>query len=128
LFFRYPNPADGSGEVRTCEQLVAEAKSLKQQYGFTTHKLKGGVFSPEFELDCYRAIGEAFPGDRLRFDPNGVWSTEQAIRVGHQSESLSNDYLEDPVFGMNGMRRTREKVRMPLATNTVVVNFEQLAA
>jgi glucarate dehydratase len=32
------------------------------------------------------------------------------------------------VFGMNGMRRLREKVRMPLATNTVVVNFEQLAA
>jgi glucarate dehydratase len=26
------------------------------------------------------------------------------------------------------MRRTREKVRMPLATNTVVVGFEQLAA
>src|SRR3979490_1128356 len=26
------------------------------------------------------------------------------------------------------MRRTRDKVRMPLATNTVVVNFEQLAA
>jgi len=26
------------------------------------------------------------------------------------------------------MRRTREKVRVPLATNTVVVNFEQLAA
>src|SRR6185437_14455912 len=30
--------------------------------------------------------------------------------------------------GLNGMRRVREKVRMPLATNTVVVNFEQLAA
>jgi glucarate dehydratase len=29
---------------------------------------------------------------------------------------------------MNGMRRVREKVRMPLATNTVIVNFEQLAA
>jgi glucarate dehydratase len=29
---------------------------------------------------------------------------------------------------MNGMRRVREKVRTPLATNTVVVNFEQLAA
>jgi glucarate dehydratase len=38
------------------------------------------------------------------------------------------DYLEDPVFGLHGMRRVREKVRMPLATNTVVVNFEQLSA
>src|SRR5438034_10104992 len=29
---------------------------------------------------------------------------------------------------MNGMRRVRQRLRMPLATNTVVVNFEQLAA
>ena len=69
-----------------------------------------------------------FPGDSLRFDPNGVWSTEQAIRFGQAIEGLRNDYLEDPVFGLNGMRRTREMVRVPLATNTVVVNFEQLAA
>jgi glucarate dehydratase len=128
LFFRYPNPSDGSCEVRTCEQLVAEAKALKKEFGFTTHKLKGGVFPPEFELECYHAIADALPGDRLRFDPNGVWSTEQAIWFGQRIEALNNDYLEDPVFGMNGMRRTREKVRMPLATNTVIVNFEQLAA
>jgi len=64
----------------------------------------------------------------LRFDPNGVWSTEQAIRFGQAIEGLRNDYLEDPVFGLNGMRRTRQLVRVPLATNTVVVNFEQLAA
>ena len=48
--------------------------------------------------------------------------------MGRPSKTYKNDYLEDPVFGLNGMRRTREKVRMPLATNTVVVNFEQLAA
>jgi glucarate dehydratase len=29
---------------------------------------------------------------------------------------------------MHGMRRVREKVRMPVATNTVVVGFEQLCA
>jgi glucarate dehydratase len=32
------------------------------------------------------------------------------------------------VFGLTGMRHAREKLRIPLATNTVVVNFEQLAA
>ncbi len=74
------------------------------------------------------ALAAAFPGDSIRFDPNAVWSTEQAIRFGQAIEGLRNDYLEDPVFGLNGMRRTREKVRVPLATNTVVVNFEQLAA
>jgi glucarate dehydratase len=128
LFFRYPNPKDGSGESRTAEQLVAQARELKERYGFTSHKLKGGVFRPEYELECYRAVAEELKGDRFRFDPNGIWSAETAIWFGQQIEGVRNDYLEDPVFGMAGMRRVREKVGMPLATNTVVVNFEQLAA
>jgi glucarate dehydratase len=126
LFFRYPG-AKG-GEVRTADQLVASARELKARYGFTSHKLKGGVFHPDYELACFRALAEAVPGDKVRFDPNAVWSAEQAIRFGQAIEDLDNDYLEDPVFGLNGMRRVREKVRMPLATNTVVVNFEQLSA
>jgi glucarate dehydratase len=101
---------------------------LKQRYGFTTHKVKAGVFHPDYELEIYRAVAHEFPEDAVRFDPNAVWSTEQAIRFGQGIEGLRNDYLEDPVYGLNGMRRTREKVRVPLATNTVVVNFEQLAA
>jgi glucarate dehydratase len=128
LFFRYSSPADATGEVRTIEQLVAHAQELKQRCGFSTHKLKGGVFPPEYDLECYRALAAALPRDRLRFDPNAVWSTEQAIQFGRAIEDLNNDYLEDPVFGLNGMRRAREKLRVPLATNTVVVNFEQLAA
>ncbi len=128
LFFRYANPKDGTGEVRNVEQLLAHARELKAQHGFSTHKLKGGVFAPEYELECYRALAAELPGDHFRFDPNGVWSTETAIWFGQQIENIRNDYLEDPVFGMAGMRRVREKVRMPLATNTIVVNFEQLAA
>ncbi|MDB4917781.1 MAG: mandelate racemase [Gemmatimonadetes bacterium] len=128
LFFRYPNGRDGSGEVRTVQQMVDEAAQLKATHGFTSHKMKGGVFAPEYELECYRAMAESLPGDSYRFDPNGVWSTEKAIWFGQQIEDLNNDFLEDPVFGLHGMRRTREKVRMPLATNTVVVGFEQLAA
>jgi glucarate dehydratase len=128
LFFCYPNPRSKKGEVRNVEQLVESARTLKKLYGFSSHKLKGGVFPPEYELQCYRALASALDGDRFRFDPNGVWSTETSIWFGQQIEDIRNDYLEDPVFGMNGMRRVREKVRMPLATNTVVVNFEQLAS
>ena len=128
LFFRYANPKTGKGETRTAGQLVELACSLKRRFGFTTHKLKGGVFHPDYELEAYRALAAAFPNDSLRYDPNGALSTEQAIRFGQAIEGLRNDYLEDPVYGMNGMRRTREFVRVPLATNTVVVNFEQLAA
>ena len=128
LFFRYPNPKTGMGEVRTTEQLLASAVELKKRYGFTTHKLKGGVFPPEYELECYKALATTLKGDRFRFDPNGVYSTEQAIYFGQAIFGLNNDYLEDPVYGMNGMRRARQMIRVPLATNTVVVNFEQLAA
>ena len=127
LFFRYPN-ADRTGEVRTPEQLVAHAKGLKQKYGFTSHKLKGGVFHPEYELECYRALAKALPEDCFRMDPNGVWSVEQAIRFGQGIEGLHNDYFEDPVYGINGLRRVRQMVRIPVATNTVVVGFEQLSA
>jgi glucarate dehydratase len=127
-FFRYPDTRTGCGEVRTIEQLIAYTRALKERGGFTTHKLKGGVFPPDYELEAYRALAAAFPGDSLRFDPNAVWSTEQAIRFGQAIVGLRNDYLEDPVFGLNGMRRTRQMVPIPLATNTVVVNFEQLAA
>src|SRR5579871_4426048 len=127
-FFRYPNPKTGLGEVRTIDQAVETARSYKKRFGFTTHKVKAGVFHPDYELQVYRALAAEFPGDSLRFDPNAVWSTEQAIRFGQAIEGLRNDYLEDPVYGLAGMRRTREFVRVPLATNTVVVNFEQLAA
>jgi glucarate dehydratase len=127
-FFRYPNPKSGEGEVRTIDQVVSNARTLKQRFGFTSHKMKAGVFHPDYELEAYRALAATFPEDQIRFDPNAVWSTEQAIRFGQAIEGLRNDYLEDPVYGLNGMRRTREMVRIPLATNTVVVNFEQLAA
>jgi glucarate dehydratase len=128
LFFRYAQGRDGTGEVRTIDQLIMHGQELKRRYGFTSHKLKGGVFPPEYELECYRTLAAELDGDRFRFDPNAVWSTETSIWFAQHIENVRNDYLEDPVFGMNGMRRVREKVRMPLATNTIVVNFEQLAA
>jgi glucarate dehydratase len=127
LFYRPPGPG-GVPEVRTPEQLVAHARDLKERHGFTVHKLKGGVFPPEYELESYRALAETFPGDRLRYDPNSVLSLREGMRFGKAIEDLDNDYLEDPVLGLEGLRLVRERVDVPLATNTVVVNFEQLAA
>lgn len=127
LFFRLPNQ-DGTGEVRTVEQLVNEAQALKSQHGFRAHKLKGGVFPPDYECEAFRALATTFPEDRVRYDPNAVHSVEDAIRFTTAIADLNNDYLEDPTWGLNGMRRVRDNTRIPLATNTVVVNFEQLAA
>jgi glucarate dehydratase len=128
LFFRYPSEHNGTGGEETPEAIVRHARDLVDRYGFSAHKLKAGVFSPDHEIEVFRALAEAFPGHRLRIDPNGAWSVEEGIRVGQAIESLNNDYYEDPCWGMEGMRRVREFVRIPTATNTVVTNFEQLAA
>ena len=128
LFFRYADPSSGKGEVRTAEQLVAHAKALKAKHGFTSHKLKGGVFPPKHELACYRAVAQSLPGEGMRYDPNGALPFDDAVHFGQAIEDLRNDYFEDPVYGIAPMKALREFVRIPLATNTVVVNFEQLAA
>jgi glucarate dehydratase len=127
LFYRYPDPKTGRGEVRTVDQLVDHARALKAEHGFTAHKLKSGVFHPDYELECYRALAAAFPDDSLRYDPNAALSLDQALRFGQAIAPLRNDYLEDPVWGLGAMRALREKLSMPLATNTIVVDFEQLA-
>ena len=127
LFYRYADEQTGKGGETMPDEIVAEARRLKQAYGFTTHKLKGGHFAPDHDVAVMEALGAAFPGDLLRLDPNAAWSVEQAIRVGHAIEKLKNDYFEDPTWGLEGMRRVRQFVRIPTATNTVVVNFEQLA-
>lgn len=128
LFYRGPSEDGKSGGETSAGEMVAHARDLTQKHGFTTHKLKGGVFNPDHDIEVYRALADAFPGDRLRLDPNSVWSVEEAIRVGKAIEHLNNDYFEDPTFGLEGMRRVRHFVRIPTATNTVVINFEQLAA
>lgn len=128
LFYRYRDEKTGLGGEETPEQMVAHAKDLVAKHGFTTHKLKGGVFNPDHDVAVLRAVAKAFPGHRVRLDPNAAWSVEESIRVGRLIEDLNNDYFEDPCFGLEGMRRVRERVRIPTATNTVVVNFEQLAA
>jgi glucarate dehydratase len=98
------------------------------RYGSRTHKLKGGVFPPDHDIAVLRALGNACPEHRLRLDPNSAWSVEEGIRVGKAIADLNNDYFEDPCFGLEGMRRLCRSVPIPTATNTVVVNFEQLAA
>ena len=128
LFFRYPAATNRHGGEETPEAMIRHARDLTNRHGFTTHKLKAGVFAPDHEIDVFRALADAFPDHRVRIDPNAAWSVEEGIRVGRAIEHLNNDYYEDPCWGLEGMRRVREAVRIPTATNTVVTNLEQLAA
>ena len=128
LFFRYADPKTGKGGEITPDQMVAHARDLVAKHGFKSHKLKCGLYPPDHDIAVYRALAEAFPAAGLRLDPNSVWTVEESIRVGHEIGDLRNDYFEDPTWGLEGMRRVRKSVNIPTATNTVVVNFEQLAS
>jgi glucarate dehydratase len=126
IFYRYLDETGTRGGETYADDIVAHARALKDQHGFRTHKLKGGHFPPDHDIEVMHALGEAFPEDRLRLDPNGLWSVEESVRVAQAIQPLRNDYLEDPTWGMEGMRRVREQISIPTATNQVVVNFEHL--
>lgn len=128
LFYRLRDEETGAGGEQTPDAMVGHARQLVERYGFRTHKLKAGYFPPAYDVEVYHALAEAFPDHRFRIDPNAAWSVEESIAVAQQIQHLRNDYYEDPTWGLDGMRRVRERISIPTATNTVVVNFEQLAA
>ena len=105
--------------------IVAQARRLVAEYGFSAIKLKGGVLPPDDEIAAIRALREEFPAHPLRLDPNAAWTVETAIHVGRELDGVL-EYLEDPTPGIDGMAQVAREVPMPLATNMCVVSFDQL--
>ena len=66
LFFRYANEHTGKGGEETADEMVQYAKELVAEHGFTTHKLKAGVFHPDHEVEVFRALANAFPKHKVR--------------------------------------------------------------
>ena len=129
LFFKYaehigkPYAPDAWGEGLSAEQIVAQARRMIDLYGFQSIKLKGGVFEPEHEIACMRALHEAFPGVPLRLDPNANWTLETSIAAAPQLDELL-EYYEDPCPGLAGMAELAKHTRLPLATNMVITTME----
>lgn len=94
MFFRLANKDTGEGETRTADQLIEQTLALKKKCGFTSHKLKSGVFPPDYELEVFRAWSKALGPDSVRYDPNAAFSVEEAIRFARGIEDLNNDYYE----------------------------------
>lgn len=130
LFLKYaehvdsPYPPDRWGEAVTPEQIVRQAKTMIDQYGFGSIKLKAGALEPEHEVACMKALKEAFPSHGLRIDPNGNWSLATALAM---AELLKDDleYYEDPTPGLEGMAEVHKRTGIPLATNMVVTDFDE---
>jgi glucarate dehydratase len=129
LFYKWashPGRApDSWGAALDPDGIVAQARRMVTEYGFTAIKLKGGVFAPEQEVEAIRALRAAFPGHPLRIDPNAVWTVPTSLRVAAGLDGVI-EYLEDPTRGLDGMAELARQAPMPLATNMCVVAFEDL--
>ncbi|PTX56306.1 glucarate dehydratase [Litoreibacter ponti] len=130
LFFKYATLPDAIGpdifgEVITPDAMVEQARALIDEYGFKSLKLKGGVLEPDLEIETMLKLREAFPDHGLRIDPMGAWTVPTAKRVADALDGVL-EYLEDPVRGMDAMAELSAQIDMPLATNLVVVEFEQV--
>jgi glucarate dehydratase len=116
---------DGWGEALDPDGIVAQAKRMIDEYGFTAIKLKGGVFPPHQEIAAIRALREAFPALPLRLDPNAAWTPYTSLKVARELDGVL-EYLEDPTDGIDGMAEVARKAPMPLATNMCVVAFDHI--
>ncbi|MGZ6777971.1 MAG: glucarate dehydratase family protein [Mycobacterium sp.] len=117
---------DAFGAALDPDGVVAQAKSIVDEYGFTAIKLKGGVFPPQEEASAVEALHAAFPNHSLRLDPNAAWTPQTAIRMASRLDGIL-EYLEDPTPGLDGMAEVARHAPMPLATNMCVVAFDHLA-
>ncbi|TBU72285.1 glucarate dehydratase family protein [Phytopseudomonas daroniae] len=131
LFLKYaehvgsPYKPDRWGESISPEQIVAQARTMIEENGFKSIKLKAGtLLGPEHEVACIKALRQAFPGTPLRIDPNGNWSVETSLRM---AELMGDDlqYYEDPCPGLEGMAEVHKRTGIPLATNMVVTDFDE---
>lgn len=116
---------DIMGEVMTPDALVDQAKEFSAQYGFQSWKLKGGVLAPDLEVETMLKLRETFPDHGLRIDPMGAWTVPTAVEVVKKLDGVL-EYLEDPCRGMDAMAELSALIDMPLATNLVVVEFDQI--
>src|ERR1700749_2354322 len=131
LFYKWAgdpgvHPDDWGGALAP-EGIVAQAKRMIDEYGFSAIKLKGGVFPPAQEIAAIRALRAAFPGHPLRLDPNAAWTPYTALKVARELDGVL-EYLEDPTPGIDGMAEVAAKAPMPLATNMCVVAFAHVPA
>ena len=116
---------DMFGEVMTPDALVEQAKVFVDEHGFRSLKLKGGVLEPDLEIETLKKLREVFPHHNLRIDPMGAWTVPTAKRVVDELDGIL-EYLEDPCRGMDAMAELSRIVDVPLATNLVVVEMEQV--
>ncbi len=126
LYYRNPDRA-GRNAILTRADVIATARDYVARHGFTTIKYKGGVVGAAEEIATLRALREAFPDAKLRYDPQAIYSAASALRIGKAIEPLDLEYYEDPCWGNEAMARVRARLAIPFASNMATIDLDSTA-
>ena len=107
----------------TPDEIVLQAKSMCDHFGFTSIKLKAERY-PDISSMHVRTVRN-IRKNVSRIDPNAVWSVETSVKYGKQMEGI--EYYEDPTRGQKAMSEVAKQVSIPLATNSTT-SFDDLPA
>ncbi len=129
LFYRYCNPDTGLGGETTPDEIVAHTRDLVRALRVQVAQAEGRRLPARPRHRSYAGAGRGLSRE------TGSASTPTACGVSRKASALrrpsaisTTTISRIPTWGLEGMRRVRKAIDMPTATNTVVVNFEQLAA
>ena len=130
LFYRYRDKPRQRAARRTPDEIVAHAQRPEAALRLHDPQAEGRASSRQTTTSrCYRARWPTpFPTTASGSIRTALVASRQAIRVGQAIEDLQQRLFRGPDLGPEGMRRLRSSSASRPATNTVVVNFEQLAA
>ena len=114
-------PSSRSSSTRT----IAE----KEHTGFDRTNSRGGIFPPDYDLECYRALAAAAArrSDPVRSERGLVDRTSHPLRT-RDRRSEQRLPRRSGVWARRNAARARERLAFRSPRNTVVVNFEQLSA
>lgn len=92
---------------------AAAGATAARAAGFECVKLKVGVGDDAGRVAAVRAaLG---PAVRLRLDANGAWTVDEAVRAIDSLEPAGLELVEEPVHGLEALRRVRERVAVRIA-------------
>ena len=109
-------------------RILEKCVDLIDGKGCRSIKFKGGVYSPQKEMETVWHIRSRFPEIPIRLDPNSSWALTTAVKVAHELADAGLEYLEDPVWGLQGMSKLKRMAPwVPLASNMACFGFEDIA-
>jgi glucarate dehydratase len=115
-------------EPENADKVIDEVGRLVGDHGYHAIKLKSAARSPQWDVRVMTGAREIV-GRRvnLRYDPNAAYSLSDALGLCKRLDKLDLQWFEDPATGIESLRRIRQHVRTPVATNMAVIQIDQLA-